>query len=247
MEAMSGVSYHKSWGRQYYETIIIPIVPIVNVEQFARLKQRDVNRFLDKARTLGQPDEVTRERIIDALTDYFSGEIEQVFSKKFQKGLINAIKVEPEFHRSILMLVNYFEKNLSESQKAEFIKNSIVLARSNVRVLYDSITDDLMRARKKDMEDVMLAKQVVYEIAKLLDQCHTQVSKKRRMKQLPKEAMRNLNLSLYLLIRLEAARRGKIDEYALHDDLTIASQYTENILGDDRIGSVYDILGLIEA
>jgi len=247
MAVMSGVSYHESWRREYYETIIIPIVPIANSGQFSQLKRRNVSLYLDKARSLGHPDEETRERIIDALTDYFSGEIEQIFSKKFQKGLIKAMKVEPEFHRSITMLLKYFEKELSDSQRAEFIKNSIVLARSNARVLYDSITDDLMLAKKKDLENVILVKQVVYEIVKLLDRCHSQISKKRKMQQLPKDATKYLNLSLYLLIRLEAARRGKIDDYALHDDLTLASEYTENGIKPERIGTVYDILGLIEA
>ena len=105
------------------------------------------------------------------------------------------------------------------------------------------VWDDLLNARADDMEFIILSKQLVFEVVKLMGESKERLEGR---SEVSRDVSEKLNLSLYLLLRLEAVRLGKLEPRDLHDTITLAAQHTKPVIREDLVGTVYDVLGYVE-
>jgi hypothetical protein len=238
-------SHHSAWGEKYFEAIMTPMVPFINVDIAATLRSRDTNMILSRVYKIRNLDRETRTQVIDILTSIVSEVGERDFDMRFNRRLLEGMDKIPSIGQPLRQVISLVEKHSTVAQRAEFLRRGVQLSKTNVRLLYESVQEDIEGARDEDLDDLILSKQAIYEAVKLLDSAYRQMTKRTHLRKVPSDVKRKINMALYLLLRLEAYRLGKIEVSSLHDDLTIASLLTEPTVPEEMLGSIEDVIGIL--
>jgi len=242
MEAAISLSYGEdTWGR-YFDIISQTTYPILAADENYLIKHRKKPLSIQIQR-FNNVDHTVKVKIIEVLTDWVSGSIGNDILEDFDDDLDTQLKMIDEVKPLIDQLKSMFKNKLNVKERQDIIKQLIRSIYADTSLLYESIRDDLLKAKKDELKFVILSKQLIFEVVKLIGESKDKLE---GQSEITKDISKKLNLSLYLLLRLEAVRLGKLEPEDLHDDITLASQYSKPVIQEDLVGTIYDVLGYVE-
>jgi hypothetical protein len=220
---------------EYFRTIIGSRSYLVEADRnyLKKIRRHSISHIIDRFLYM---DDEEREKIMEILTDIVSGKTKLDDYEKVDKKI-----EESAFGQKLVLLQNIFE-NLTNEQKYEILKDAVTRTKAHLEIIYKIIKDDLNEIAEEHLDKVIIAKQIIYACINLIDQVETAFTAK-DLEDISKKSDR-LSLISILLLRLEAARRGKIEFKELNHDLYIVSDFIEKKLVEEKIGSIYDIIGL---
>lgn len=155
-----------------------------------------------------------QDKLLDMFSDFVAVPFEEDWSK-FIKKLNEKSKSHPEFKKSFDTLDKYFKK-LDQHQQSSIIRLSINKLRGEIQSIRNEINDRLL-LKNANRQELLIIDQILYYMENVLSLIpFGKFIKKNEKSKIEKE----LGFSLYLLLRLEAYRRKKIEIDDLKEDLS---------------------------
>ena len=237
MEAGLEVNYASRASREYFESILNLQYPLTATDQkyLAKIKLRSIQKKINEA--INMPLE-QQEKLLDHLTDLFKLETQADIER--YKEIAKKIGKSEDFKHLSHILKSRFD-NLEPSLQKDVVKDTIIRLNNRLRIIYQYLDMDVRVVSEKDLEKLVIIRQVFYECLKLGIQAEKRITKR---KKIDKDIELWMLLLLILLLKLESARRGKISFNTLYDDLSLVSNYTTSELEEERIGTLYEVLGI---
>lgn len=242
MEAAIPLSYGEETWDRYFDIISQTSYPVLAADEKYLIKHRKKVLQL-QVKKFNRIDHEVKVKIIEVLTDWVSGNIGTDILEDFDEDLDTQLKLIEDVKPLIDQLKSMFKNKLDRNEQQDIIRQLIRGIDADVSVLYYTVRVDLLSAKKDELEFIIISKQLVYEVVKLIKESKEKLE---GQTEIPKDIFKKMNLALYLLLRLEAVRLGKLEPQDLHDDITMASQYTKPVIQEDLVGTIYDVLGYAE-
>ena len=208
----SGYGVLNDFSSEIYRDTMRLYKPIISGEHIVKRTAADLSlRPIDKIMKLSYQ---KQDRLLDIFTDLVAVPFEADWDEFIEK-LNNKIRNDTEFKKDFDALDNYFEK-LDKYQKTQVINLSINKLNGEIESIRKEINDRLW-FRNANIEELMIVDQILYFMQNVIQRITLgKFIKKSEQKKL----QRDLGLSLYLLLRLEAFRRKKIKLDDLKEDLS---------------------------
>lgn len=233
-------NYSDRASKEYFEALIDAYAPLSALDYNYLKKIRrtrlgvSINKFMNMSY-------VEREEFIDLLTDLISSNPEadmdayEEFKEKMKKLKKYGEKIE-NFTR-------IFKNRFNEYQQTQIIKDAIIKINSHLHIIYKILKEDVDKLifDSKSVEFIIISKQILFICIKLANECENRLE---RTVKIDPTTAQNIFLIFILLLKLEAARRGKLDYKRLYEDITLVNTRTQNVLVEERVGSIFEVLNL---
>lgn len=208
----SGVGLLNDFSSDIYRDTIRLYKPIVSGERIVKRTAADLSLLsINKLSNFTTDDQ---DKLLEIFTDYVSVSFEGDWDKFIDK-LNGKIKKNPRFKEIFDSLDNHFEK-LDKYQKSRIIRLTVNKLSGEIESIRNEINDRLL-FKESNREELLIIDQILYFMQNVLQKIKFGKFIKRNEKQKIEE---ELGFSLYILLRLEAYRRGKITLGDLEDDLS---------------------------
>jgi hypothetical protein len=205
------------------------------------LKKIHKGQFEKHINTIVQLTHEDVEELIDALTDMVSIPEDSDDFEKTAKRLVANIESVEKFGGYLRTLRSAFEYKLDSNEQVEVFKGAIIKTSSRLQTVYKFVREDL-ESTEESIEELFITKQILYQCLKLAKAAETNQDSTTEIQKA--SVMYLFHLSM-LLLRLEAARRGKIGYGELYKDIAVSNTLTKNyVLDESKIASIHEILGL---
>lgn len=234
---LTGEGVLTEFSNELYNGTITIFQPLIaGKEIFKKMRRANVFRTLDFITDIPKK---SQEELIDAFTDIVA--IEEITEKtdtktKLREQLINAVK-DKNIQAKLEFADKYF-KNLSNSDKKQIYRLTMIRTLGVVSTLRNAINYGLWE-KKSNIKELMIVDQVLYKIEDILTKdLHNM-----------KHVDRDLNYCVFLMLRLEAFRRKKIDleklEHTLSYEMLLPSYRLPNvgIINPSDYGTILKVLG----
>lgn len=142
---------------------------------------------------------------------------------KFMKSLVDKIMINQKFKAHFNALDNYFKK-LDGTQRMQVLSLSINKLNCGIESIRREINNRLWD-KTADVQDLMIVDQVLYFFQNVINSLPLGKRLKEGEK---KQANKKMGFCVYLILRLEAYRRGKISLDDLNDDLSLSRDFKPN-------------------
>ncbi|TET82193.1 hypothetical protein E3J38_02570 [candidate division TA06 bacterium] len=235
-------SYSINASREYYHSLIGSNFQLATAEKplLKKFRKAQYQRHIDSVMGLNWEE---MDKLVDALTDLVAEPEDFSSYSKRAETLVRKFEKVEKIGDKLAVLRNAFEKKLSPHQQVAVYKSAIAKVRGKIWTIHSHARDDLGSVDEENLESMIITKQVLYQCLKFARAAEEAQASPARIDR--KSTVFMFYLSM-LLLRLEAARRGKIEYTALYNDLAATSPLTKNILvKEEEIGTIYDILGFV--
>lgn len=208
----SGVGLLNDFSSDIYRDTIRLYKPIVSGERIVKRTAADLSLVsIDKLIHLDDRDQ---EALLELFTDFVSVSYKGDWDL-FVDRLNDWIKKNHKFKELFDSLDTYFDK-LDNYQKSRIIRLTVNKLSGEIESIRNEINDRLL-FKESNKKELLLIDQILYLMQNALQKIKFGKSIKRNEQ---KKIEKELGFSLYILLRLEAYRRGKITVDDLKDDLS---------------------------
>lgn len=229
---LTGRGVLTDFSNELYNGTIITFQPLISGKEiFRKMRRANILRFVNFITNIPPK---SQEKLIDTFTDIVSAEDYTEEISKLGKTLINAIKDEDIKTR--LEFADKYFKNLTQSDKNQIYHIAIIRALGTISILRNAI-NYRMWEKKSNIKELMIVDQVLYKIEEIFNKnLHNM-----------KYIMRDFNYCTYLMLRLEAFKRKKINLEKLEN--TLSTEFFEyklpnaNIIKPSDYSTVIEVLG----
>lgn len=211
----SGVGLLNDFSSDIYRDTLRLYKPIVSGERIVKRTAADLS-LLSINKLLQFTDE-NQDALLEIFTDFVSVSFEGDWDR-FVDRLNDKIKENPKFKEIFDSLDTYFDK-LDKYQKSRIIRLTVNKLSGEIESIRNEINDRLL-FKESNKKELLLIDQILYFMQNVLQKIKFGKFIKRSER---KKIEEELGFSLYILLRLEAYRRGKIKLEDLEDDLSSSS------------------------
>jgi len=208
----SGLEVLNDFSSEIFTDTMRIYKPIISGRQFVKRTSATLSlKTIDKIINLTHDEQ---DKLLDIFSDFVAVPFEEDWSK-FIKKLNDKSKSNTEFKKSFDTLDKYFKK-LDKHQQSSIIRLSINKLRGEIQSIRNEINDRLL-LKNTNRQELLIIDQILYYMENVLSLIpFSKFIKKNEKSKIEKE----LGFSLYLLLRLEAYRRKKIELDNLKEDLS---------------------------
>ena len=221
-EYATGHGVLNDFSSEFYRDTMRLCRPIVSGESIIKHTKAGVTiRSIDKILNLSYEDQ---DNLLEFLTELVVDKRERDENwEKFMQSLIEKIMSKPAFKAHFDALESYFNK-LNYTQRMQVLSLSINKLNCGIESIRREISSRLWD-KKANVKELMVIDQVLYFFQNVINSLPTGGRIKKSEK---KRYNRIMGFSGYLILRLEAYRRGKISLDDLNDDLSLSRMLEPN-------------------
>jgi hypothetical protein len=236
-EVMFEPSYFVRSGREYIDCFLYSSSKLtaVNPRAFKKMrKEKLISRFIEPILKMSDEE---RESLIDSFTTIVSGfeGIDDPEAKVTE--LAEEVKKTNKMADRLIKAQHAFENVLDENERIGVLKDVTIKVKSLLSAVHDYLRVDLVSFKDSHLEELVITRRIIYECIKLAEVAVVDLAEIKTVK----HAIDKLALISLSLLRLEAARRGKMDYQDLYRDIAYLEPMTIRKF-DARIKSIQDIL-----
>lgn len=238
-EYASGPGVLNDFSSELYQDTMRLCRPIVSGERIIKHTRAGVTiRSIDKVLNLSYSEQ---DDLLDFLTELVTDRKEKDEEwDKFMQSLIDKIMSKAKFKAHFDSLGS-FSKKLNSTQKMQVLSLSINKLNCGIESIRREINNRLW-TRKANVQELMIVDQVLYFFQNVINS----VPLRKKLKESEKEQVnRKMGFSVYLILRLEAYKRGKISLDDLNDDLSLSRYFkpSEKYIKPSEYELAFEIFG----
>jgi len=237
---MLETNYISRASTEYFRSILDTNCKFTAVEPryLKKIHQTTYKRSIESILDLSESE---REHMLDLLTDFAASMDYLGNTKKLMKDLNEKMEGIERIGGKLALLTKAFEEKLSPQQQLQILNDAVIKTNARLRTIYKYANIDFEEVDEANLEKIVITKQILYECIKLGIEAEKRIETGKRVGKEVAEGIFSIGI---LLLRLEAARRGKMPFTNLYNDLSIVSGLTTSRLTEEQIGSVYEVLGI---
>ena len=238
-EYATGLGVLNDFSSELYRDTIRLCRPIVSGEGIIKHTRAGVTiRSIDKILNLSYREQ---DSFLDFLTDLVidkKGNDEEW--DKLMHSLIDKIIAKPNFKAHFNALENYFNR-LDGTQKLRIINLSLNKLNCGIESIRREINNRLW-TQKANVQELMTIDQVLYFFQNIINDLPL-ITKLKKSEN--KQFEQKMGFGFYLILRLEAYRRGKINLDDLNDDLSLSRMFKphEKYIKQSEYKSAFGVFG----
>jgi hypothetical protein len=237
-EYASGHGVLNDFSSEIYRDTMRLCRPIVSGERIIKHTRAGITvRSIDKILNLPYNEQ---NELLDFLTELVIDRKEKEEDwNKFMKSLIKKIMSKPKFKAHFDSLGNYYKK-LNSTQKMQILSLSITKLNCGMESIRREINNRLWNS-EAHVQELMIIDQVLYFFQNVINS----ITLGKKLTSLEKEKINTkMGFIIYLLLRLEAYRRKKIDLNDLNEDLSLSREKpSEKYIKPSEYDLAFEIFG----
>lgn len=235
----SGYGVLNDFSSELYRDTMRACRPIVSGERIIRHTRAGVTvRSIDKILNLPYDEQ---DELLDFLTEMVTDRKEKDEEwDKFMKSIIDKIMSKQKFKAHFDSLGNYFKK-LNSTQKIQILSLSINKLNCGMESIRREINNRLWN-NNAHVQELMIIDQIIYFFQNVINS--VPLGKKLNLSEMEKINTK-MGFVIYLILRLEAYRRLKIDLDDLNNDLSLSRNFKpgEKYIKPSEYDSAFEIFG----
>lgn len=239
MGEMIEPSYIDRSSRQYTECVLNSSYKLTAVEPgiLKRMRKSQVLKLIQRIENMTDDD---REELMDSLTtivsSYESIDDPETKSSELLSEASKISKIADRFDD----LRHLFRNRFTDEEKMVILKDVTIKTKQLLTIPFQYLREDLVNFKDTILEEMIVTRRILYECIKLAHMAEDDLVLSRRMDRV-QQKLAWISLAL---LRLEAARRGKMSYEALYNDIAILGSVTVKGIPEAGIGSIQEVLGL---